>query len=1032
MFFSYSFMEADDRMSLQWNSAGASNQTGSVFTTCTANIVFSDDNVRAAYIDWDDGTTPQGVRSNKKEYANYQWQQLTKPTGSIDVEHTYTSTGIFAPVLQVVNSTGIVSAYYGSDTTNTDVSPYYDNANHYTFEAIDGTATGILNIENKRVLSGIDNSIFNDQGPGDLYMTIPPLVSGSDLVNIGDIDVEITAVVAANITLSGATDYSWAGAGESIQVITGSRTSAQITGTTASGAYLIDANGGTISQVLKVKWLNPKFAATSTQRYDTYSVNNAYKNVKIFLLTKARNGEFYPITYLSAGSPVKSVDDNRRYINADFSQSRAKASNVTNLQYRYDTGKAFFNPSYQWSTVSGSWTGDEYKFFSNKTTLSGNSNRQISYAYNSVRADGIDGNAYIGSAATPSVAFTDDTNADWVLNDSQIYRTNQFLVDEFGRFNDQYHLVRTSMQPSSQATYPAATEAASFVSSITDNKPYVFRITPVTTTGAVDNMTKIDMTALTGVETADYTSNAFRNGSAYPVNLTGMNSATFTDLAGNPRKANEYLLMLLPKKTNKLFFNISNYAKNLIRANLSGASFTDNWEISGISYMHIDNPSGSLQNAYWKTIPFEDTTKVSMEYRNTGSKKYVEQSNSLSQSGYLSFDMPLDWDKVSLTNLCGGQYDTTTQTSGSYDLKVTGTVSARAGSPDTTMGEYLQFIRTDGDTFPWDDSAQVGWGRYTAMVVSATGSPANTVGKMMWVGDLNGADGWNGTSRLYLFYGDDTTNYAPSSLPTGAGDVVLLIRRINIYDVVTGVNKAEIDPAGGSELVPVDATLANFPQTYVLSGSGNTPFGLALQDAWKTADLYPLKISLSGTAAVAAAYPAMWNVFDATESHVEIVKEIDDTAYNLNSVPMTSDIAIMRGGTYYSAITRKGRVYINRTGDSIQSISFSSVALGNERDSDAFSSQGPGTLYGNLHTIRKLQENNVRVYWDEIQKDGTFVRFWGVIVSIQEKHGTSGPQQVKSFNCQMTVSEIALIDGNSKLMTDLFPLGGIESGPTYT
>jgi len=105
-------------MSFKWNGSGAVNVTGSVFTTCTGNLVFTDDNVRAVYIDWDDGTDPQGVRSNKKEYANYQWQQITKPTGSIDVEHTYTGTGVYAPVIQVLNSEGIVSAYYGSDTTN--------------------------------------------------------------------------------------------------------------------------------------------------------------------------------------------------------------------------------------------------------------------------------------------------------------------------------------------------------------------------------------------------------------------------------------------------------------------------------------------------------------------------------------------------------------------------------------------------------------------------------------------------------------------------------------------------------------------------------------------------------------------------------------------------------------------------------------------------------------------------------------------------------------------------------------------------
>ena len=514
-------------------------------------------------------------------------------------------------------------------------------------------------------------------------------------------------------------------------------------------------------------------------------------------------------------------------------------------------------------------------------------------------------------------------------------------------------------------------------------------------------------------------------------------------MSGNPRKDNEYLLMLLPKKTNKLFFNISNYAKNLIRANLSGASFDTPWKISGLSYLSIDNSGSSIQNAYWKTVPFEDTTKVSMEYRDTGSKKYIEQSNSLSQSGYLSYDMPLDWDSVSLTNLCGGQFDTTTQTSGSNDLLLTGTIAVAADT-DAIIDNYLKFTLDAGsetlmdDTFkgtPSQKSGGVGAFRYIAFVQNTGSSTAaDSMNKPMWCarsGESGDTNGWDASTLMHFAIGDDSTNYGLSNLVGNTG-VVLLFRRINIYDIVTGVSKVELNPTGGTSKIPVDATRgAGFGQTYFLSGSASSTVGSAIKDAWEDDDLYALKISLSGTVGTHT-FPSVWNIFDATESHVEVVTEIDDTAYNLNSVPMTSDISITRAGTYFSAITRRGKVYISRTGDQIQNIGFSSVALGNERNSEAFTKSGPGTLYGNLHTIRKLQENNVRVYWDEIQKDGTFVRFWGVVVNIQENHAINGPQAIKSFNCQMTVSEIALIDGNSKLMTDIFPLGGIESVPDYT
>ena len=51
-------------MSLKWDGVAAADVTGTVYTTCTANLVFSDDYVRAVYIDWDDGTYNSGTLSN--------------------------------------------------------------------------------------------------------------------------------------------------------------------------------------------------------------------------------------------------------------------------------------------------------------------------------------------------------------------------------------------------------------------------------------------------------------------------------------------------------------------------------------------------------------------------------------------------------------------------------------------------------------------------------------------------------------------------------------------------------------------------------------------------------------------------------------------------------------------------------------------------------------------------------------------------------------------------------------------------------
>ena len=100
-------------MTLVWkNSAGSTVTAGSVNEELTANFTFKDNDVRAIYIDWDDGP------SNKKEEANYQWLQYSQPILSGTATHTYTrqaadggAPGIFSPIIQTVNSKGLVSRY---------------------------------------------------------------------------------------------------------------------------------------------------------------------------------------------------------------------------------------------------------------------------------------------------------------------------------------------------------------------------------------------------------------------------------------------------------------------------------------------------------------------------------------------------------------------------------------------------------------------------------------------------------------------------------------------------------------------------------------------------------------------------------------------------------------------------------------------------------------------------------------------------------------------------------------------------------
>lgn len=80
-------------MSLTW-----SDTTSTVYTELTATVNFKDDDVRAVYIDWDDGP------SNKLSEANYEWKQYTEPVQSGTATHTYTASGVFNPVVRTINS----------------------------------------------------------------------------------------------------------------------------------------------------------------------------------------------------------------------------------------------------------------------------------------------------------------------------------------------------------------------------------------------------------------------------------------------------------------------------------------------------------------------------------------------------------------------------------------------------------------------------------------------------------------------------------------------------------------------------------------------------------------------------------------------------------------------------------------------------------------------------------------------------------------------------------------------------------------
>ena len=1024
-------------MGLGWYSnsgASSATSTGDVNTEVYAKLSFRNNDVRAVYVDWDDGI------SNKKTEANYQWVTSDEPISDVVVSHTYTASGAFNPVVQTVNSAGFVSKYYSKDSSNTDVSPFKQLTSVSGVTISDTKATGIMRVENTTVKSGIDNSIFQKEGPKLIYAICAPTLTSTEMGYAGTIKLELEMEIASSTTHK--TNLTGGKVSSGFSTVIKKQQVNLTSPASKTGLQDFIGIGESVNRVLSVKYLNPKLTGSDAT---DYTKNAALNNLKIFIVAIGDDGLIYPITYVTAGSPIKKAEDRDRFITMDFSQSRAAASNVDPKYYFYDNGKGWFSVE-DWAESSSKFTN---------ATRQTNSTRQVNYTY-LPRPDGIGGYANTGATGKFTRPFgtgATDSNAKWIYESAQAERTNQFAVDDFGRFYDTYHLVRNSMEPSS---------SASNVSSISGNKVTIARITPILnfTSTASESGTKFDITGTSTVFTANYTTAAFDNvqSNSGKVSLSGCNTQVFQDGSSTPvdRNANEYLIALWDSKTNKIFFQCTPWWSGSADR-VAGTDISDGirgLKIAGVSYLRAENYQEVTQNLEWKPLKFEDTTASTIEYRDdSGDDDYVSVSNSFTKSGFISFDMPSDWQAVTMEDLYGGTMYTGTSASDNYNpinnankatdvsgsyttVKFLATCSAVAG-PYTTYGKVLTLtgaaVETAMDAIGQEN---VGAFKYMAEIVTDTGSDID--GQNMWVAKIDGngpedyTDGYDKSSKaLYLQFGATTgSNYVEPSV----NDVYnVIVKRINFYDVLPGNSKVKL---AGTTMLPVDAGVAaKFPNKYGFNDYTDGA-GLGLKSAWSGSAKYPLLITLSGNTADVGTTdktsPEIWNVLDATEGHVAVIKEIDDSAYNLNSLAITSDISIGRSANYFRAITRKGKTFIVKTGINLSTVGFTSVALGDESSATAFDDHGPSTLYGHLHKARKLQAESVDVYWDEKQKDGTYVRFWGVITDVTETRGTGGPRAIMNFSFNMAIKDIALIDTAGNLMTDRYPLGGIANERDYT
>lgn len=975
------------------------------------------------------------------------------------MENTYTQSGSFKPVIQTVNSQGIFSKYFQNDSTNSTIAPFEESTTIATMTVSDKAATSVINLENKQVLSGIDNSYFDKYGAQDIYFSVAPTLSQGDLT-----DEAVVLEIEAEVVYGMVSGSEGQAAGGSSAIITIDYTSDALKNGN-SVAQINTVGGETIYKVRrinKIKWRNSRSPSS------VYSTLDAWNKIKVFILTTgsslAAGGStlipYYPIAYVTDGMPIKKAEDARRVVNFDMSQSRTAASNTSLTNYRYDNGKNWFVPV-------NVWESDATKLTAVSGTTAGT--YQSSFTY-TPRPDGLMQKGITTDANSDYVlAFGANANLTWYTGGPVEPRVDQFLIDEFNRFVPQGHLLRTWVSGNGG------------MGSNIDTYDGIFRISPALNWDVVGSQVAVgsvsqsicknyeDLGAATPTYTIDVTTNSYNNTAANTgmVDLDAINTLDYEDRKGNDREAHEYIIMIADTKHNKIFIEATPYAKDLMY-NVSGGINQNS--IAGLYYLHADKNRTSEADIYWKPLKFQDGTKSTKDYRDTSDDSYITTGASFSKSGFIEFDEPTDWSAVSMNDLMGQNSsfagwdnadDTAVPAEGpspnEFEFLITGTITATG---TTSQGKTATFVKSAG-TIPTalsGNTTGIGAYKYLCLVASgATGGSNPIVNSAYWVANAF-ADGYDGTDTFTLQIGDNLYDAGGTPLVYGnftltTQTYIMRMRRVNWYEVIDGASKVwSTNPTGAAlgamPINNVDSKDAGaWPNRFsFMSGSA---MGTAMDSKWGNQDKYAIKMVLKGNkyesgakqsspatgSAAGVVGTEVWNILPYDNSFSQYVEEIDDHAYALTSIPITSDISVGRRGNYYEAITRKGRVYLAKTGIGIEKISFSSVALGDESNStdSQFDEHGPGTLYGYLKKVRDLQANSVRVYWDEQQKDGTYIRFWGIITNVTDTRGASGPRSVVNYSFDMTVEEIALYDGtNNRMMTDIFPLGGIEDVRTYS
>ena len=611
------------------------------------------------HIDWDDG------EDSSKEKRNVQVIKLEEPATYCVVDHVYTMSKAFYPLIRVKSVDGFLSKWYThhTNTSRNTLKPILNlppavtahntlgqqSFNRVNLDTGDSNKipyfipsnvppVAVLKTDRKRVFSGIANHILeNNFTAADNY---PVLYAYLDSTTATAPDVKLTVETDDNHVR----EYTIRAA----NVITQTFWEDKLSNRPAGSNYLTVNSAAAQLPKLCVPFGNFNTTATNKAvrllRAEILQADTIGDDDRIFIKafnisTSRSTSQFSPdenrsVCVLSNGNPIIDITDPMFSANVDLSESYSKTSTSSITKYLIDDdtmGCYNYRGNQLKQSNTQSPTGNTFGYVSSFKTLQEASSTAKGVAFR----DPTD----ILKGATGDVNVYDRlTNP--TLNVSYSHDSNGHKKDSDGRYLDFYRLIRGQVQDNTPAVwddnkgsdysvirhYRRAGQYESTLNSGSVRIPASHGSQGLLMFSNSDGFTS-------GVSNAAWTNNgALSKTTAHIFNDGGVGGTTYKLQDGGTTTSPEgegssntqtnvpknYLLMCQTKIFNKIYFRTNN-------ANLGRTESTAINDVDIVAWYSTKDSSGNL---VWKPL------------------KIVDNTNGFSSSGSVTFTRPTDWEKT--------------------------------------------------------------------------------------------------------------------------------------------------------------------------------------------------------------------------------------------------------------------------------------------------------------------------------------------------------------------------------------------------